>query len=66
MGFLFFITTYWLKSGFYRRSLCEIEANVLACDILASELELQLHYFIHFQINTLGRSINPLILPAMD
>ena len=35
------------------------------CGIIVTEFELQLHYYIHFQINTLGKGMNPLILPAM-
>ena len=30
-----------------------------------SEFELQSHYYIHFQTNTLGKGMNPLILPGM-
>ena len=33
--------------------------------IVASEFELQSRYCIHFQTNTFGKGINPLILPAM-
>ena len=33
--------------------------------IVVSEFELQSCYYVHFLINTLGRGINPLILPAM-
>ena len=33
--------------------------------IVVSEFILQLRYYIHFQANTLGKGMNPLILPAM-
>ena len=33
--------------------------------IIVSEFELQLNYYIHFRANTLGKGMNPLILPAM-
>ena len=33
--------------------------------IVVSELVLQLRYYVHFQTNTLGNGMNPLILPAM-
>ena len=33
--------------------------------IVVSELEFQLHYYVHFQTNTLGKGMNPLILPVM-
>ena len=35
------------------------------CGIVASEFELQLRYYVHFRTNTLGKDMNPLILPAM-
>ena len=34
-------------------------------EIVVSEFELQSYYYIHFQANTLGKGMNPLILPAM-
>ena len=34
--------------------------------IVESEIELQSRYYIHFQTNTLGEGMNPLILPAMS
>ena len=40
-------------------------ANVWDSDILLSEFELQLHYCVHFQINTLEKSMNPLIPPSI-
>ena len=33
--------------------------------IIASEFELQSRYYIHLRTNTLGKDMNPLILPAM-
>ena len=33
--------------------------------IIVSEFELHSRYYIHFQINTLGKGMNPPILPAM-
>ena len=33
--------------------------------IVVSELELQSHYYVHFRTNTLGKGMNPLILPVM-
>ena len=38
-----------------------IVANVLNCDIVVSEFKLQLHYYIHFWTNTLGKSMNSTI-----
>ena len=36
------------------------------CGIIVSEFVLQSRYYVHFQTNTLGKGMNPLILPAMD
>ena len=33
--------------------------------IVVSEFILQSRYYVHFQTNTLGKGMNPLILPAM-
>ena len=33
--------------------------------IVVSEFVLQSRYYIHFQANTFGKGMNPLILPAM-
>ena len=33
--------------------------------IVVSKLELQSRYYVHFQINTFGKGVNPLILSAM-
>ena len=37
-----------------------IVVNVMNCDIVVSEFELQPHYHIHFRANTFGKGINPL------
>ena len=34
--------------------------------IVVREFVLQSHYYVHFRANTLGKGMNPLILPAMD
>ena len=47
---------------FYRkRSRLGIVADVLNCDIVVNEFELQSHYYIQFQTNTLAKGMNPLI-----
>ena len=46
----------------YLRTLLGIMANMLDCD---SEFELQLCYFIHFQIYALKNGMTPLIPSAM-
>ena len=35
------------------------------CEIVVSDFVLQLRYYVHFRANTLGKGINPAILPAM-
>ena len=44
----------------------QVVAIMLVCNIIESEFELQLHYYIHFWTNTLRKSVKPLILPAMS
>ena len=39
----------WNSSG--------VVVNVLNCNIVINEFELQLHYYDHFQTNTLGKSL---------
>ena len=39
--------------------------KAMDCGIIVREFVLQSHYYIHFQANTLGNGMNPLILPAM-
>ena len=35
------------------------------CGIVAREFELQSRYYVYFRTNTLGKGMNPLILPDM-
>ena len=35
-------------------------ANVLDCNILVSEFQLRLRYYVHFRIKTTGEGMNPL------
>ena len=39
--------------------------KAMDCGILVREFVLQSHYYVHFRANTLGKGMNPLILPAM-
>ena len=39
--------------------------KAMDCGIIVSEFVLQSRYYVHFQTNTLGKGMNPLILPAM-
>ena len=45
-----------------RDSLSGIADNVLDSKIVVNKIESQLHYYIHFQSNTLGKGMNPLSL----
>ena len=42
-----------------------VMVKAIDCRIVVSEFVLQSHYCIHFRANTLGKGMNPLILPAM-
>ena len=42
-----------------------VMVKALDCTIVVSEFELQSHYYVHFQTNTLGKGMNLLILPSM-
>ena len=57
----------WLKftSKFWRGRPHGVMVKVLDCGIVEFEFELQLLQYIHFRTNTLGKSMNPLILTAM-
>ena len=42
-----------------------VMVKVMDCGIVISEFELQSRYYVHFRTNTLGKGMNPLILPAI-
>ena len=42
------------------RVFVALMANVLDCDIVVSEFEIQSLYYFHFRINTHGKDINSL------
>ena len=39
--------------------------KAMVYEIVARDFELQSRYYVHFRANTLGKGMNPLILPAM-
>ena len=41
-------------------------SKIMDCGIVVSKFVLQSCYYVHFQTNTLGEGMNPLILPAMN
>ena len=42
-----------------------VMVKAMDCRIVVSEFILQSRYYVHFWANTLGKGMNPLILPAM-
>ena len=42
-----------------------VMVKAMDCGIVVSKLVLQSRYYVHFRANTLGKGMNPLILPAM-
>ena len=38
--------------------------KAMDCGIVVREFVLQSRYYVHFRANTLGKGMNPLILPA--
>ena len=44
---------------------CGVMVKAMDCEIIAREFELQSRYYVHFRANTLGRVMNPHILPAI-
>ena len=44
----------------------DVMVKAMDCRIVVSEFELQLRYYVHFRTNTLGKGMNPPILPAMS
>ena len=42
-----------------------VMVKAMDCRIVVREFVLQSDYYIHFQANTLGKGMNPLILPVM-
>ena len=40
-----------------------VMVKAMSCGIVVREFILQSHYYVHFRANTLGKGMNPLILP---
>ena len=57
-------TTY-ITSNTSRGCSRGVMVNALYCEIVECEFELQWYCYIHFWTNTLGKDMNPFILPAM-
>ena len=44
---------------------CGVMFKAMDCGIVVNEFVIQSHYYVYFRANTLGKGMNPLILPAM-
>ena len=42
-----------------------VMVTAMDCGIVVREFEPQSRYYVHFRANTLGKGMNPLILPAI-
>ena len=42
-----------------------VMVKVMDCGLVVREFVLQSRHYVHFRANNLGKSMNPLILPAM-
>ena len=42
-----------------------VMVKAMDCGIVVREFVLQSRYYVHFRANTLGKGMNPLVLPAM-
>ena len=42
-----------------------VMVKAVDCGIVVREFVLQSRYYVHFRANTLGKGMNPLILPAI-
>ena len=49
----------------YRGCPRGVMVKTMDCGIEVREFILQSRYYVHFRANTLGKGMNPLILPAM-
>ena len=49
----------------YQKQPRGVMVKAMDCGIVVSEFEFQSRYSVHFRTNTLGKGMNPLILPAM-
>ena len=42
-----------------------VMVKAMDCGVVVREFVLQSRYYVHFRANTIGKSMNPHILPAM-
>ena len=53
------------KQFYFRGCPRGVMVKAMDCGIVVREFVLQSRYYVHFRANTLGKGMNPLILPAM-
>ena len=65
IDFLFFWDTCVFPEYFTFREGCPrgVMVKAMNCEIVVREFVLQSRYYVHFRANTLGKGMNPLILP---
>ena len=54
-----------LVTDFNTKNFTNSNEGVCPRGVMVKAFKLQLHNYVHFQINTLGKGMNPLILPFM-
>ena len=59
LAFILIFFFLFLISRFQWASPCGVMADVLGCGPKVCGFELQLNYYVHFQINTLGEDFEP-------
>ena len=64
IGSLLFVFLY-MNSIIPRGCPRGVMVRAMDCGIVVSEFVLQSRYYVHFWANTLGKGMNPVILPAM-
>ena len=61
-----FVIMIYLKKNTKKKRVCPRGVIVpLDCGIVVNEFELQSRNYIHFRTNTLGKGMDPFILPAI-
>ena len=69
-GFSYFIYSIQESNVIFKPEYMEeyplgVMVKPINCRIVVSEFELKSHYYVHFQNNTVGKGMNPFILPDM-
>ena len=59
------LVTEFINPGTWGGCLRGVMVKAMDCGIVVCEFVLQSRYYVHFRANTLGKGMNPLILPAM-